>query len=725
MTTQAAARRGEPTLLTKDGNVFVWLGGYETRHLPKEAGFRWDALKKRWWTTDATRAAALADYGTAEAREAVGAKAADLEETFAGSRATDAQIEVPVPAGLALFPFQRAGVAFIERKLSGDAGRVILGDEMGCVDGEAMVAVNRGGKGLRVRLRDMYRRFHGFDSPRNWNPEIPTYCRALCDGELRQHRVTDVIDKGVRDTVLVTLASGKSVCLTPDHEIATPFGFRPAETLRPEHQVLTNGQPACPSDHHRVPVVDRVVSVEPAGPRRVYDIVMADPHRNFVADRVVVHNCGKTPQAICSVNALPQISKVLVICPASLKLNWMREWQRWTTRDLSVSIASTQHCADTDVVVVNYDCFSRKSKTAARLKARQWDLMICDEVHALKNPRAIRTKEILGRIERGAGRVGGIIAKHALVLSGTPIVNRPVELWPILSYLDPQTWRSWKYFVERFCAGYQDGWGWKGDGASHLEELQRKLRSTLMIRRLKSEVLAELPPKTRQIIEVPLEDMDDDVREAVEVEAREWDKREARMADLRADVATAEQGTVAYEEAVARLNDAVRVAFAEISKLRHATAVAKVPAVVEHVRQILEDGDQPLIIFVHHHDVCDGIRAALEPDHTVVVLTGRESQEQKQAAVDAFQALQARVFIGSITAAGVGITLTAASHVVFAELDWVPGSITQAESRCHRIGTKAAVLVQHVVLDGSLDARMAKTLIAKQAVLDAALGTGP
>jgi SWI/SNF-related matrix-associated actin-dependent regulator 1 of chromatin subfamily A len=147
-------------------------------------------------------------------------------------------------------------------------------------------------------------------------------------------------------------------------------------------------------------------------------------------------------------------------------------------------------------------------------------------------------------------------------------------------------------------------------------------------------------------------------------------------------------------------------------------ALAKVDDVVEHLKEI----DHQVVVMAHHKDVVEGIKLGLEAvGKTVVTLTGDCNQAHRQNAVDTFQANKADVFIGTIGAAGVGITLTAASHVVFAELSWVPGDVSQAEDRCHRIGQQDSVLVQHLVVDGSLDARMAEVLVKKQKILDRAL----
>jgi hypothetical protein len=147
--------------------------------------------------------------------------------------------------------------------------------------------------------------------------------------------------------------------------------------------------------------------------------------------------------------------------------------------------------------------------------------------------------------------------------------------------------------------------------------------------------------------------------------------------------------------------------------------VAKVPAVVEHVRDIAEA--EKVVVFAHHHDVIDALATELK-EYDPVVVDGRVSAEDRHERVQRFQTdPDCRIYIGSITASGVGITLTAASRVVFAELDWVPGNITQAEDRLHRIGQRDTVFVQHLVVDGSLDARMAEVLVEKQRVADEAL----
>lgn len=378
---------------------------------------------------------------------------------------------------------------------------------------------------------------------------------------------------------------------------------------------------------------------------------------------------GKTIQAIGVLNAtLPET--VLVVCPASLKLNWRNELERWLVNERRIDIVNGGEVfpADPDVVVINYDVLT---KHAAELHTREWGIVIIDEAHYCKNPKAKRTKAALA-----------ISADRKLLLTGTPIPNRPVELQPLAGYLAPEKFGNFFKFAKRYCDAHQNNWGWDFSGSSNLPDLQERLRSSIMVRRLKADVLDDLPPKQRQVIVLD----GADYREELRLEALAEAALETTSPELR---------------------------FEELSGARHRMAVAKVPAILEHVRDI----DHPVVIFAHHKDVVAALAAELD----AVTLTGDHTTEERQAAVESFQRGDVQYFIGTIGAAGVGITLTRSSHVVFAELDWVPGNLSQSEDRCHRIGQHDSVLVQHLVVDGSIDARQVELVVDKQKVLDASL----
>jgi SWI/SNF-related matrix-associated actin-dependent regulator 1 of chromatin subfamily A len=805
--------------------------------------------EKTWWTDDPVRARRLLEFADDSAREALEEATKDVEL----SKAADCDIDVPCPEGLAYLPFQRAGIAYGLNHES-----VLIADDMGCVDGEAMVAVNRGGKGFKVKLKDAHDRFHG-GVRYTWDPEIDTYMRALCDGELRQHRVLDILDKGKRDTLKVTLKSGKVIHVTPDHEILCADGtWRAAENLRRGQKVLTNGTPKCarcgstkevatyryatfrgycrrciyrhlrrkptwkggrfvdqdgyvrvsghqdhpranrtgqvyehilvmekhlgrrirhpemvhhkngdrtdnrlanlenisPSEHHKrhgkhknmdggrdgrvrfSPIVDRVSSVCKSGKRRVYDVVMDDPHHNFVANGIVVHNCGKTVQAIGVANADESVKNVLVICPASLRINWLRESERWNCRDYFYHIvdsAKAEPPIEANWVIVNYDLV-HKPAIFEPLMAREWDLLIVDEAHFIKNVRgAKRAQAILGvqankkkKIEAKEGIIDR--CRRKAFLTGTPIPNgKPLEIHPLLAALDPQSFGNWWWFTGQYCGRkYKTIFRGKKvldvSGATNLSELQERMRQTVMVRRTKDQVLTELPPKRRALVELPRDGMSRLVDAEQKVLGPQFD-------ELKAEVETARDSgdKTAYDRALAKLAAQAEYAFTEMSEARADLAEAKAPKVAEHVDGMLEERDAggmptvpKVIVFCWHHVMIDYLR-----DHwgnEAVRIDGRMNGEDRQRSVDRFQQDPGvRVCIGQIQAAGVGLTLTAAQHVVFGELAWVPGDLTQAEDRAHRIGQKGHVLVQHLVIDGSIDAMMAPLLVEKQNRSDQAL----
>ena len=420
---------------------------------------------------------------------------------------------------------------------------------------------------------------------------------------------------------------------------------------------------------------------------------------------------GKTIQAIGIINADPTMKKILVICPASLRLNWQRELRRWLVNPMLIEIATSQYFPDfpAGIVIINYDIVGKHHDA---LHNELWDCVILDEAHYLKNYNAKRTLEIVGKWNKAEP----IKARKRLALTGTPIPNRPIEGFPVFHWLAPKEFKAFGGYAKQFCnAGFKNG-HWDATGNSNLPLLQTKLRSTIMVRRLKADVLTELPPKRRCIIEFRAKECDAVVR----AEKAAFAKHEEKLADLRARVELSKAGTAEeYKLAVARLREEISVAFQDISRFRHATAVAKIPFVIDHIRDIVEAG-QKVIVFAHHLDVIKALAAEFKTQ--AVSLYGDVTMTNRQAAVDRFQKDDTcRVFIGGIMAAGVGITLTASSHVVFAELDWVPGNVTQAEDRAHRIGQRDMVLVEHLVLEDSLDAKMARTLVRKQEVIDRAL----
>lgn len=450
---------------------------------------------------------------------------------------------------------------------------------------------------------------------------------------------------------------------------------------------------------------------------------------SLIADEM---GLGKTIQAIGAINNIEWVRHVLIVCPASLKLNWKRELEKWLTKDLSIqiidgqtepSIIATVHA---DIIIINYDILWKFNTC---LNTYVWDMVVADEIHRCKNPSARMTRSLFGHKatkqekDKGKEDILPIKGRINIGLTGTPIDNRPAEAFPILNWLDKEAWPNFFRFALRYCDAKQTQWGWDFKGHSNLEEFQKKLRSTLMIRRLKSQVEKEIPPKQRSLIVLS----PNGASELVEREKQAYARHDTMIQEARANVDLARAGGTEeeYKNAIARLRSVQGVMMTEMSKLRAEIGIAKAPLVVEHVLGKLEENEGlKVIVFAHHTAVIDILMTGLK-DYYPVKLTGSCSLKARQAAVDAFQNEPGvQVFVGNIQAAGVGITLTAASNVIFAEEAWVPGHISQAEDRAHRIGQTNTVFVEHLVFDDSLDAKMAQTIINKQEVIDKALDVG-
>lgn len=374
---------------------------------------------------------------------------------------------------------------------------------------------------------------------------------------------------------------------------------------------------------------------------------------------------GKTCQAIQEINALPPTGRVLVCCPAGLRINWLRELAIWLTERRSCAIPK-RYVPNAAVVIISYD---QLKKFEMQLRAITWDLAICDEAHLIRNPFTIRCRQILGD-----EWTLPLEAKRKILLTGTPITRDAGQLWSLLYWLGLRMPRD--LFIQRV--------------ETNPEWLSSCLRA-VMLRRMKRDVLKELPDKTRQIVRIT--------------------------------AAGAASRALSEELAFERANELTKFAgckFIQTAEVRLNTALAKlaIPEVQEHLREASSAGK--IVVFVYHHATLNRTFAILaEMGLHPLRYEGTMSTEERQRAVDAFQQDDGRrAIVVTISAGGTGITLTAASHVIFLEETYDPTEITQAEDRVWRKGQKNAVLVQHVVLNGSIDCREIERQIEKQAVID-------
>lgn len=395
---------------------------------------------------------------------------------------------------------------------------------------------------------------------------------------------------------------------------------------------------------------------------------------------------GKTRQAIVAMYETAPEGTILVVCPASLKLNWRREIRLVDPQArIEVIGARDGACEAPRWVVVNYDLLR---KIAERLHKIAWAGVILDEAHFIKNAsqRTSQCFKLLG--VQDSARAPVIGPKQIYLLTGTPMTNRPRDLYNLLRCVGHPAGRSFLSFAKRYCAAYRNEFGWVTDGASNLDELNLLMKE-VMLRRLKDAVL-DLPPK---------------IRSWVPVEPDGVAASKAQMEFLRWFTGTDPS----------RPND--KDFLARLQKVRVALHKAKHKAVNERVRDILATGDK-VVVFTAFNE---GLRRHKQTfGAAAVTLSGSDDAEARQAAVEAFQTdPEVRVMIANIVAGGVGITLTAASHVVFQDLDWVPANLTQAEDRAYRLGQTKRVTVEYMLCDGTLDGYIARLLEAKMKLIAA------
>ena len=438
----------------------------------------------------------------------------------------------------------------------------------------------------------------------------------------------------------------------------------------------------------------------------VQRLLEARKHRSglYLADE---QGLGKTPQAVELSNLLAPTS-FAVICPASLKINWQREFERWGIWGIVPELVNPGKLPKSKFVVLNYDIAHRVDLGFIP------DLLICDEAHALKtadSKRSETVRDMCASVLRSKGTV--------LFLSGTPMPNCPIELWHQLLCLGWVKESDYDYFVKRYCRPRIRKIKVKKNGrtfvkklidlkgSSNLDELRTKLREKGIVRRRKEEGLTDLPPKTYQVIELPRRKMwrSNLLNEAMGCSAPHDSRSQVKyFSDL---------------VAVARRTGDLKKLTDSLAEARRLDGIEKVPQVIELVEESLQDPTHKIVLMCYHREVWKALMDGFK-DYSPVGICGDTALSARQGAVDKFQSdPQCQVFVGQIYAAGTGITLTAASHVLFCELDWVPGAMEQAADRCHRIGQKDNVLVQYAVFEDSTDQKVADALIRKQKTLSA------
>jgi SWI/SNF-related matrix-associated actin-dependent regulator of chromatin subfamily A-like protein 1 len=405
---------------------------------------------------------------------------------------------------------------------------------------------------------------------------------------------------------------------------------------------------------------------------------LLEQRRTFLADE---QGLGKTIEALATLEADAAYPAV-VVCPASLKLNWMREIGRWVPgRSVQMLDGRRGGLAATDITIINYDIVAGRLEGLTDLRPRA---VVLDESHYCKNPRAQRTQ--------AAQQLCAAVPREGLVLAltGTPVMNRPPELISQLRILGR---------LGDFGSGAQFGERFRGPDAH--QRLHWHLRARCFVRRLKSEVLPQLPAKTRAVVPVAL-DNEPEYRLAEEDVIAWLQSQPFDLHELDARVAAALRA-----ERLVRLN-----------ALKLLAARGKLHGALHWIHDFLSSGE-PLVVFARHREIQ---RAVLERFPTALHVLGEDSRRARDEAVQAFQAGAedgGRLIVCSIEVAGQGITLTRASNVAFLELDWTPAKHDQAEDRCHRIGQQDAVNATYLLAADTIDETIATLLERKRAVIGA------
>ena len=416
---------------------------------------------------------------------------------------------------------------------------------------------------------------------------------------------------------------------------------------------------------------------------------LAGSKRFILADDM---GLGKTTSTIIA--ALETgAKKILIVCPASLKINWQREIENYSDRPVFIA-ESKKFSTESDFVIVNYDILKNfhdsdpKKKDESLLLQSNFDLVILDEAHMISNVQAQRTKIINSFVKK---------IDKVWLLTGTPMTSRPMNYYNLLNIIESPVAQNWKAYAIRYCQGFQFTAGkrkvWNVTGASNLEEL-RDRTSKQILRRLKEDVL-DLPDKIISPVYLRLKSKE---YEDLMGEYFDWyDKNPDESSSL-------------------------TVQFSKLMKVRKVIANEKIKQTIDFAENIIDQGKK-VIIFTNFTDTLQTIYQHFGKQ--AVYLDGSCSNSLRQQAVDQFQNEdKIKVFVGNLKAAGVGLTLTAAEAVIMNDLSFVPAEHAQAEDRAYRYGQKSNVLVYYPLFENTIEGAIYDILNKKKEIIRTVMGDG-
>uniref|UniRef100_A0A673CLZ0 SWI/SNF-related matrix-associated actin-dependent regulator of chromatin subfamily A-like protein 1 n=1 Tax=Sphaeramia orbicularis TaxID=375764 RepID=A0A673CLZ0_9TELE len=394
---------------------------------------------------------------------------------------------------------------------------------------------------------------------------------------------------------------------------------------------------------------------------------------------------GKTVQAICIAAFYRDEWPLLVVAPSSVRFTWAEAFRRWlpslSPDSINVVVKAKDNLRAGLVNIISYDLLSRTEKQ--QQPGNPFKVLIMDESHFLKNIKTARCKAALPLLKA---------AKRVILLSGTPAMSRPAELYTQILAVRPTLFPRFHDFGIRYCDAKQMTWGWDYSGSSNLGELKLLLEECLMLRRLKSDVLSQLPAKQRKVVTITIDGINTRTKAALSAAAKE--------------LAKGHRNKIEEKEA--------------LLVFYNYTAEAKLQAIMEYITDMLECGREKFLVFAHHKLVLDHITRELgKKNVSYIRIDGATPSAERQQLCEKFQySTKAHVAVLSITAANMGLTLHSADLVIFAELFWNPGVLIQAEDRVHRIGQTCNVNIHYLVAKGTADDHLWPMIQAKMNVLE-------
>jgi SNF2 family DNA or RNA helicase len=445
----------------------------------------------------------------------------------------------------------------------------------------------------------------------------------------------------------------------------------------PKNQLIPNTERKVVVDYspysHRVPYEHQKIAIEK----------LLGNDKYILADDMGV---GKTTSA--TIAALESKSKkILIICPATLKLNWKKEIENYSIDE--ISIIEGKKWVSGKFIIINYDILKNfhsldKKDGITTILDENFDLVIIDEAHYISNTKAQRTK-LANNIVNKIGKVW--------LLTGTPMTSRPMNYYNILRLVESRVAKNWVSYVRRYCEGYQITKGgrkiWLTHGASNLDELRDRTKQKVL-RRLKEEIL-DLPDK----IITPV---------FLELNSLEYEKEVGEYLDWAND----------------NQNQSLTIQLNKLMKVRQLIAKEKLKNTFDLIDQCLEQ-DKKVIIFTNFTEPLMEIWSKYK--NISVPLYGQMNQDQRQTSVDSFQNdSKIKIFVSNIKAGGVGITLTSAEVVIFNDLSFVPSDMSQAEDRAFRIGQKKNVSCLYPIFDNTIERIIYNMVQRKKRVIDTVMG---